>query len=68
MAADKRMKALIRELEAQGFRVQATKAGWMIWPPNLDRNGVAIHRTPGDYRAWANMLARLKKVGFDPRN
>ena len=64
MAQDKRLKWLLEELEAQGFRLREIKSGWMAMPPDRSKPGVTIHKTPSDVRAWNNMTAQLRRVGF----
>ncbi|MFK0004979.1 hypothetical protein [Paenarthrobacter sp. NPDC090522] len=64
MAQDKRLKWLLEELEAQGFRLKPIKSGWMALPPDRSKPGVTIHKTPSDVRAWENMQAQLRKSGF----
>lgn len=58
------MKALFAELESQGWELRPTKAGWFAIPPDEAKPMVAIHRTPSDHRAWNNMLAHLRRSGF----
>lgn len=67
MAQDKRLKGLLMELEGQGFRLKELKAGWMALPPDKTKPGVTIHKTPSDARAWANMLAALRRSGYIPK-
>lgn len=63
--ADK--KALKRLIDAAthwpGWRIEETKSGWMLYPPDKSQSGVLIHKTPSDRRAWANMIALLRKRG-----
>lgn len=61
---DKELKKLLRELEHQGWRLKTGTRGIMAYPPDKTRPIVAIHRTPSDHRAWANMLAALRRSGF----
>lgn len=61
----KELLELIKKLEAeQGARVETTKSGWMVYPPDKSKPGVAIHGTPSDRRAWANMRSELRRSGF----
>lgn len=47
----------------QGWRVEESKKGWILYPPDRTIPGVTIHRTPSDWRAWQNMLGRLRRAG-----
>jgi len=62
--ADKWLKDLRAELEAQGFEVMERKKGWMVRPPDPRMQLVTIHLTTSDYRARENALSRLEKSGF----
>jgi hypothetical protein len=58
----------VKELVAQaqkwpGWRVQETKSGWMLYPPDKNIPGIAVHKTPSDWRAWKNTTSRLRKAG-----
>ncbi len=46
-----------------GWRVEARKSGWTIYPPDKGQSGVTIHKTPSDRRAWANTIAELRRRG-----
>ncbi|WP_084634888.1 hypothetical protein [Propionicicella superfundia] len=63
MASD--LKKLFRSLEAQGARIETAKKGWLIYPPDRSRSIVSIHKTPSDRRSWANMVAELRRSGFE---
>ncbi len=64
---DKRIKPLLRDLEAQGWRIQATKDGWMCYPPDPHKEQVLIHKTPSDQN-WIHVaIRRLRKSGYIPR-
>jgi hypothetical protein len=58
------VKSLLEELEAQGWRIKDSKKGWMVYPPDVSKNPVAIHKTPSDHRAWNNLMSELKRAGF----
>lgn len=61
----KSLKKLFKELESeQGARIEIRRKGWMIYPPDVSRSAVMIHKTPSDRRAWANMLSELRRSGF----
>lgn len=61
----KELTRLIRQLEEQGWHVEATKSGWMAYSPD-GINKTSIHKTPSDHRAWKNLISNLRKGGFDP--
>lgn len=64
--ADKRVKELKRKLQDQGWRIEPAKSGaFMAYSPD-GKTIVNIHPTPGDYRWYANTIARLRKGGFKP--
>jgi hypothetical protein len=64
MPDKKEIRRLIKAAEGwPGWRVEKTKAGWMLYPPDKSQSGVLIHGTPSDRRAWDNTLARLKRRG-----
>lgn len=65
MLLDKRTKKLLKTLEAQGARLKKRKSGYMAFPPDRSKRAVMIHLTPSDHRAWDNMIAELRKSGFD---
>ncbi|WP_311478373.1 hypothetical protein [uncultured Gulosibacter sp.] len=61
---EKELKKLIRNLEDQGWTVKQKKSGYMLYPPDITKNPVMIHLTASDRRAWANMLAELRRSGY----
>lgn len=64
MADKKEIKGLVAAAsDWPGWRVEATKAGWMLYPPDKSQSGVLIHKTPSDRRSWANTIALLRKRG-----
>jgi hypothetical protein len=60
----KGLRKLLRSLEQQGAHIKTTRNGWMVYPPDKTKPGVAIHGTPSDHRSWANMTAELRRAGF----
>lgn len=62
--ADKWLKELHADLEAQGFEIIEKTKGWMVRPPDPERPLVMIHMTSSDHRARDNILAQLKRSGF----
>ena len=61
----KEAKKLVKQAEAQGFRVKEKKNGWMLLTPN-GQGSVMIHKTQGDQAALRNDIARLCRYGFKP--
>lgn len=51
---------LVRATE--GWRVQETRSGWAFYPPKGPV--VHVHRTPSDWRALRNDVARLRRCGL----
>ena len=64
MNIDKRVKKLVKSLEAQGWRIESRKKGIMAFPPDKTKSGVAIHLTNSDHRWYANTIALLRRSGF----
>jgi hypothetical protein len=63
-SASKDFKKVIREAEAQGWRVEPTKNGhWRFYAPN-GRDIVHAAGTPSDYRSLENFLAQMRRAGF----
>ena len=61
---DKETKRLVEEIRTwQGWRIEETKKGWMVYPPNKDFSPVTIHKTPSDHRAIKNTRSELRKRG-----
>lgn len=60
----KELRKLLDKLEQQGARVEQTKKGLMVYPPDKTKSAVMIHRTPSDRRSWANMISELRRAGF----
>lgn len=61
----KRVKSLLESLETAGWKRTDTKSGWIVYPPDKNLSGVAIHKTPSDHRAWKNLMAELRRRGFN---
>jgi hypothetical protein len=58
------LATVIAEATKQGWRVEQTKAGYMLYPPDRTLSPVAVHRTPSDRRAIRNFRAEMTKRGF----
>lgn len=57
------MDDLVRLVRATaGWRVRETKDGWAFYPP--EGRPVHVHRTPSDWRAMKNDVARLRRNGL----
>lgn len=50
--------------EAQGWRTEVKKKGWMLFPPDKSKAPVMVHRTPSDHRALKNTIAEMRRQGF----
>ncbi len=62
--ASKEVRSLIKAAEGwPGWRVEQTKKGWMLYPPDKALSPVLIHGTESDHRALQNTRARLRKAG-----
>lgn len=55
---------MIRAIEQQGWRVEATRNGAMIYPADRSQSAIAVHGTPSDHRALANTLSRMRRSGY----
>lgn len=65
MSVKKELKEVLREAERQGWTVTETGGGhYKLVPPNKDKPIVYIGKTPSDFRALANIIARMRKSGF----
>jgi hypothetical protein len=65
MSAKSDWKKILRECERQGARIEPTKNGCMIYPPDKSKDPVNVHRTPSDHRALQNTIGLLRRAGFD---
>lgn len=64
MAQSRDMSGLVRDAQKwPGWRVEVTKKGWMIYPPDRTLSGVSIHKTQSDHRAYRNAVHLLKQRG-----
>lgn len=59
----KEIKEMIKELEAQGWRVEKKTKHYQAFSP--DGQGiVTFSATPSDHRSAANTVSRLRRYGF----
>jgi len=63
MMADE-LRKVRKEAAAQGWRVEETKDGWMLYPPDPAHSPVLVHKTESDQRAIRNTLSRMRQRGF----
>jgi len=59
-------RVLVGKVEAQGWRIESKKDGWMCWPPDKSKPGVMIHRSPSDEHWHKMAIRRLKLSGYKP--
>lgn len=60
----KDIKLLVRDLEANGWTIRDGKH-YVAKPPDKSMEIVTFSKTPSDNRAWLNILAQLRKSGYD---
>lgn len=61
---DKEVGKLIRGAKKwPGWRIEETRKGWMLYPPDKALGQVLVHKSPSDRRAWANILSQLRQRG-----
>lgn len=62
--ASKDLSKLVKQAAGwPGWKVEESKNGYVIYPPNKGLSAVTIHKTESDHRAMANTLARLRQRG-----
>lgn len=59
-----RPRKLVDRIEAQGWRIEHKKDGWMCYPPDKLFGPVLIHRSPSDENWHKQALRLLKARGF----
>lgn len=59
------LKVLLKELERQGWEICESSRGIMAVPPNKEKPMVSIHKTARGSRSWQNMIAQLRRSGFE---
>lgn len=60
------LKKIIKQAEAQGWRVEKRKEYWFFYPPDGTTAPARIAGTPSSQRSWLNFLADLKRKGYRP--
>lgn len=60
----KTITAILEAAADQGWRLEQTKKGFMLYPPDKSKPGVLVHMTPSDHRAFKNMVAQLRRSGL----
>lgn len=53
-----------KEAERQGWKVKPTRKGEMLLAPD-GVTSVQWHHTPSDHRALDNMVAKMRRAGFE---
>lgn len=74
MSYDGDAKKLRKALAKQGWRVEDRTKHWLLFPPmpdDADRTDPRYHpvrmaSTPSSQRTWLNLLADLKRKGYNP--
>ncbi len=61
---DKDTKRLVKEAAGQGFQVTYTTKGHPVITNLETGESVTMSGTPSDHRAFANAVARLRRIGF----
>jgi hypothetical protein len=62
----KAAKRLLREAEAQGWRVKDKTKGWMLMSPD-GVTKVMIHKTASNHHALDNAISEMRAGGFEWR-
>ncbi|MCL6521914.1 MAG: hypothetical protein K6U79_06000 [Firmicutes bacterium] len=61
---DREVHELIEEAKRQGWRVDDSGKHVKVYPPDKSLPPVVIGKTPSDWRAWRNNVARLRRAGL----
>jgi len=56
---------MIRAID-QGWRVEASRHGAMVYPADRQQGPIAVHCTPSDHRAGRNFVSRMRRAGYVP--
>lgn len=65
MARSDWVERFLKLCKEQGARIEETKKGVMIYPPDRSKSPVLVHRTNSDPRAKENTRQTLRRSGFD---
>jgi predicted RNA binding protein YcfA (HicA-like mRNA interferase family) len=60
----KELKEIVRAAEEQGWWVDRTSKGHLLFYAPDGENIVTTGGTPSDHRALANLISRLRRHGF----
>lgn len=60
------VRELVRDLERQGWRVEARKGGHLVAYSPDGKTMVTLPSTPGDRRWRQNAISQLRRGGYDP--
>lgn len=61
----KEIKALIKDLEDQGWRVVLARSGhYKAYPPDKRQDMVVMPSTPSDHRSLKNTIRDLRHSGY----
>ena len=56
---------MVRALE-QGWRIERTTNGAMLYPADRNQGPITVHGTPSDRRALQNTVTRMRRAGYRP--
>jgi len=66
MSLKKDLRAILREAERQGWQVELRKGGpYKLRPPAGQGPPITTGSTPGDRRGLLNLIARMRRYGFE---
>lgn len=64
-SAKKELKEIVKAAEKQGWRVKTLKSGHLMFFAPDGVNKTTTGGTPSDHRAVNNLLAELRRYGFE---
>lgn len=57
---------VVTDLRRLGWRIESGRnAHYKVYPPSGPM--ITLPSSPGDYRGWKNVMALLRKAGYDPK-
>jgi predicted RNA binding protein YcfA (HicA-like mRNA interferase family) len=62
---DKDIRKIVKQLEAQGWRIEQGSRHLKAFPPDKSQGMVVIPGTPSDHRSIRNLIAELRRKGAD---